>query len=621
MKPLSLLLQLPIPPVGPQSIQGNIPLAAASIAASARRQGLEASWDIELPSPGEANRLGDRGLVEAILLRRPRLLGLSCYLWNVERSLWVAAEAKRRRPELIVVVGGPEVTADNRWVLEHPAVDFAVIGEGEPAMAQLLALLAAGGPRPERVLASRGPHPDRVFPSPYVEGVLALDVDRTMFLETVRGCPFRCKYCYYPKSFDAVRFLANDQIEAALEWAVEHDAREVVLLDPTLNVRPDFESFLELLARGNPGRRFSYFGELRAEGIQPRTAELLSKAGFTEVEIGLQSTDPRVQTRMGRTIEWQRFVEGARAMLDSGIEVRTDLILGLPGDTPETVRRSIDTLHQAAAYTHAQMFHLSILPGTAFRREADQLGLVHQSRPPYYVLATPTLSLEAMVALMDEAQVAFETEFDTFPAPRLETGGGTGEPGSGTMTPATQASPGCKPREDTACPSDHASSTDRGRTSVSSATLDLDRGDGALPSAARRAQAFSLRLRSGDFRKTGQAAAAWIGRVLDENPHTTLQVVLEPSPTGLDAATSLPPVVLESLLAACYATTSYLDLFSSVHPHRLLGAKRLVIALPIGTRDALALPWIDAVADYAAILWLGGTLPEDELGPHEYTQP
>ena len=613
MKPLALLLQLPIPPIGPQSIQGNIPLAAASIAAFARRQGLGASWDIELLPPREVNRLGDQGLVEAILLRRPRLLGLSCYVWNVERSFWVAAEVKRRRPEVIVVVGGPEVTADNRWVLEYPAVDFAVIGEGEPAMAQLLATLAADGPKAERLLVSRGLQGDGVFPSPYVEGVLGLDVDRTMFLETVRGCPFHCKYCYYPKSFDAVRFLAADQIEAALGWAVEHDAREVVLLDPTLNQRPNFESFLELLARGNPGRRFSYFGELRAEGIRPRTAELLRKAGFTEVEIGLQSTDPRVQAQMGRTTQWKSFVEGARAMIDAGIEVRVDLILGLPGDTPETVRCSIDALHQTAAYTHAQMFHLSILPGTAFRREADKLGLVYQPRPPYYVLATPTLSLDAMVELMDEAQTAFETEFDSFPFPSLET--------SEVKVNSPEASMGRKPQECSANRSDNQPPTVRGMTVVSAATIDLDCEDGDLPLAAQRAQTFSLRLRSADFRRSRQATADRITRLLKDNPHTTLQVILEPNPEGLDAATSLPPVVLESLLAACYASTSYLDLFSSVHPNRLLGAKRLVIVLPIGTRDTTPVEWVDAMADYAAIVWQGGALPEAELEMHEYTQP
>ena len=66
------------------------------------------------------------------------------------------------------------------------------------------------------------------------------------------------------------------------------------------------------------------------------------------------------------------------------------------------------------------MFNLSILPGTAFRQEAEQLGLTYQPWPPYYVLQTPTLDVEQMYRLMEEAQEAFGIEFDPLPPPRLD---------------------------------------------------------------------------------------------------------------------------------------------------------------------------------------------------------
>ena len=67
-----------------------------------------------------------------------------------------------------------------------------------------------------------------------------------------------------------------------------------------MNQRKDFAELLRLLACGNPGRRFSYFGELRGEGITAATAKLLREANFTEVEVGLQSIDPEAQKRMDR---------------------------------------------------------------------------------------------------------------------------------------------------------------------------------------------------------------------------------------------------------------------------------------------------------------------------------
>ena len=111
---------------------------------------------------------------------------------------------------------------------------------------------------------------------------------------------------------------------------------------PTLNQRRNFRDFLRLLARCNPDRQFTYFGELRAEGITPEVARLLHEAGFAEVEIGLQSIDPLAMQLMDRHNNLQAFERGARAMLDLGIKVKVDLIIGLPGDTVDSVRRGID---------------------------------------------------------------------------------------------------------------------------------------------------------------------------------------------------------------------------------------------------------------------------------------
>ena len=80
-------------------------------------------------------------------------------------------------------------------------------------------------------------------------------------------------------------------------------------------------------------------------------------------------------------------------MLDEGIEVRLDMILGLPGDTCDSIRRGLDYLATGAAVFPLQIFNLSILPGTDFRRQPAGLGLEFQPRPPYYVLQTPTLDV------------------------------------------------------------------------------------------------------------------------------------------------------------------------------------------------------------------------------------
>ncbi|MGD0900529.1 MAG: radical SAM protein, partial [Thermoguttaceae bacterium] len=440
-RPLVLLVQLPVPPPSAEPIRGNVPLAAGCLKLFARRRSLEDSFRIEILPTASANTLGDQGLVEEILGRGPLLVGFTCYLWNIQRTLWIAGRLRAAEPAIRVLLGGPEITADNRWVLKRPEVDFAVFGEGEATFAELLAALGTvpvfalrkrdGPPLPFAIAGlwrAGGPPPvsrpsldslDTVS-SPYLEGILDAGDERLMLLETSRGCRYRCRFCYYPKSYRKVYTLSPERISACLRHAADRGVAEVVLLDPSLNQRPDFLGLVDLLARGNPERQFTYSAELRAEGIGPKAARAMRKANFHEVEIGLQSIDPEAQRLMGRRINLPAFERGARALLDEGISVRLDLIVGLPGDTVDSVRRGIEYLDRVRPFSELQVFNLSILPGTAFREQAQRLGLEYQARPPYYVLRTPTLDIPAMYGLMEEVQDAFGIEFDPLGPPRLE---------------------------------------------------------------------------------------------------------------------------------------------------------------------------------------------------------
>ena len=132
--------------------------------------------------------------------------------------------------------------------------------------------------------------------------------------------------------------------------------------------------------------------------------------------------------------------------------------------------------------------------------------------------------------------------------------------------------------------------------------VDLDAPDAAdLPPACARSLAFTLWLKSADFQARGAAAARLVRQFLVDNPHTTLQVILDPAgdPRHLTAET------LEALLAASHESLSYLDWFYSLHPVRLLGAKRLVVLLSPDWQEALDEAWLDEIEDRATIHWAG----------------
>jgi hypothetical protein len=590
-----LLTQLPIPPAGSQPVEGNVPLAAAYLKLLAERRGLGSLYDIQLLPPALADRLGDQALLDEILAREPAVVGFTCYAWNVERTLWLCKHLRLQRDDLHVIVGGPEITADNAWVFDSAPFHYAAIGEGEQTFCDLLSSLAGNGGMHDTPGLAVGPAFSPARPrtaianldevsSPYLAGIL--ETRDTLFLETARGCRFKCKFCYYPKGFSGNSYLSEARVRASLRHAVECGVGEVFLLDPTLNQRRDFSAFLQLLADENRARRLRFSAELRAEGIDTGVARQLAEAGFAEVEIGLQSVDPCTQQLIGRRVDLEAFRRGTRALLDAGIRTQVDLIVGLPGDTADSIRRGIDFVVDLGASRGAQVFNLSILPGTALRHEAAALGLQYQSRPPYYVLETPSLDLPTIAQLMDEAQQAFGVQYDPAPLP--------------TMTAPVAA-------EESESGAWHRRRVD----------LDSERLCSDASLASRPAHAALLWLASRDFHARRQRAAQLVGQLLSENPFTSLDVVFD----ATAAPHNLSLAALSVVHAACFGRATYLDRLYSVQSGCTRAAKRLIALLPAAARSTMSTEWIAAAADYAIVAWCGDGVAEDDLAEHEVIVP
>lgn len=388
----------------------NIPIAALYLQAYLQQQMLSKAFRIQLLPSSIQNHASDETLLREIDGIAPDLVGFSLFCWNVERSLYLARRLKERSQKdsaPLILAGGPEVTPDNA-LLHDSAVDLYVYGEGEYTLRSILEqfLEQDNDSLPVHLpgtFCSRhgemylNPPQEQAIdindtPSAYLQGLVPRRDWDEMFVESMRGCPFHCRFCYYNKRCGGIRFLAQNSVLELLQYAIDQDYREIFLLDPSFNIRPDLEELLAKMAKINPKRQVKIATELRADMIDEDLAQLLADAGIYEVELGLQSIHTDTMRQIGRIQNLDKFLRGTRAMLEQGIESKVDLIVGLPGDNLEKFKQSARWVRQQNLEEYLQVFCLSVLPGTYFREHAVELGLNYCPFPPYYLESSPEWS-------------------------------------------------------------------------------------------------------------------------------------------------------------------------------------------------------------------------------------
>lgn len=405
-----LLLQLPIPQLNYGRQTGNIPLGAACLKlAAAAVPGVS----IEILPESIVSYLADAPLIRLILSRRPDVIGFTVYCWNVRRSLYLAEKIKAHYQSRIVF-GGPEVTPDNR-LIRSDKVDFCVYGEGEAILRRLLQ------DRDLWKIGSTADSAGAIFksaPSPYPGGLLEPAIENMMLLETQRGCPYHCGYCYYNKSRERMTVKDEPLVLEGVQWALEQDLSELFLLDPSLNIRPGLKNLLRKIAGMNRNKTLALLSEIRAEAVDAEAADLFAAAGFSWFEIGLQTTNAQALKIMNRPTDLQKFLTGAVNLKQRDITPAIDLIAGLPGDDLSGFKRSVDFITENELQKDIQVFPLSVLPGTDFREKSRQLGLRYEPEPPYPVIETPTFSREDMLLAFDYAEVMFDVCL--YPLPDLD---------------------------------------------------------------------------------------------------------------------------------------------------------------------------------------------------------
>jgi radical SAM superfamily enzyme YgiQ (UPF0313 family) len=325
----------------------------------------------------------------------PRLIGFSCYIWNITAILRVCRMLKKDNPDITIVLGGPEVSPRAQEIMaQEKAIDAVVRGEGEAAFSELVARMGkglsgvAGVSFREGKKITHNPARSRItglsrIPSPYLNNTIDLTAKGIMDipLETARGCSFCCGYCYYHKSFPGMRYFSLSRVEKEFKQILAHEPKEVYLMDATFNANPRrAKQILRLFIKHNISS--SLHVELKAELVDEELAGLLRNANCQNIEIGIQSTNPKTLRAVNRSFNRERFKKGIGLLNKYNIFHEIQLIDALPYQSYADLKKSLDWLY-ALRPARVTIFPLAVLPGTSLRENSGRYGIVYDPRPPY----------------------------------------------------------------------------------------------------------------------------------------------------------------------------------------------------------------------------------------------
>ena len=361
-------------------------------------------------------------ITEAILLHEPRIVGFGVYIWNVEQTTEVVALLKRIRPELIIILGGPEVSYETDDQEIVALADHVITGEADVKFAEVCRQLLED--RRPRLSWQTGLWPvetagdcclpgqagrlsSKIIPaelptltqlaSPYDFYTDEDLAHRVVYVEASRGCPFTCEFCL--SSLDLpVRTFPLDGFLAAMQRLLDRGATQFKFVDRTFNLHlPTSMGILQFfLDRWRDGL-FLHF-EMIPDRLPEQLRALIRKfpPGAVQFEVGIQTFDDATSKNISRRQNLERLADNLRFLREeTGVHVHADLIVGLPGEGMESFGRGFDRL-VALGPQEIQVGILKRLRGTPIVRHDAEFAMRYAPHPPYEILATREISFPDM---------------------------------------------------------------------------------------------------------------------------------------------------------------------------------------------------------------------------------
>ncbi|MBQ7760890.1 MAG: DUF4080 domain-containing protein [Clostridia bacterium] len=362
-------------------------------------------------------------IIEEICSHNFDLIGFSTYIWNKDYVIEIAKRIKKIR-NCVVVLGGPEVSYNAEEVLDkHEFVDYILSGEGEESFARLVK-----GEKPQEIEGLCYRENGKIIvkppailqaspPNPYTDEYFKNLNGRIAYIETSRGCPFRCAFCLSGRC-GGVRFFDINEAKDNILKLAKSGTKTIKFIDRTFNAdrkraRELFEFIIDHFREKNEGRVCFHF-EIEGELIDEETLSILKKApkGLIQFEIGIQSFNEKTLEAINRKTNLPKLVENIKKIIEMGnIDVHVDLIAGLTYESLASFEKGFNFAFSLRP-NMLQLGFLKLLHGADMRENKEKYPCVHFDSTPYEVKSTSWMS-EAELKKLHLLEDVFEKAYNS----------------------------------------------------------------------------------------------------------------------------------------------------------------------------------------------------------------
>ena len=351
---------------------------------------------------------------ERIIEQKPFAVGLSCYIWNITKTLELCRIIKSRL-DVPIILGGPEVSYRAKNILENYSfVDYVLSGEGEESFPLLLDTIYDKGDfskvnglsyrNGDDVVSIPEKECKGTPPSPYSDKYFENLNGRITYLETSRGCPYRCAFCLSGRC-SPLRFFDMDYVKDAIIKLANSGTKTVKFVDRTFNANAkrcnDIISFILCNYKNTIPEGVCFHFEIAGDIITEDTFNLLetAPAGLFQLEIGMQSFNEETLKSINRKTNTEKLIENIKRLVSfNNMHIHIDLIAGLTGEDLKSFERSFNIGYSLKAHM-LQMGFLKLLYGADMREDKEKYPCEYTQEPPYEVTETPWLSEGEIVSL------------------------------------------------------------------------------------------------------------------------------------------------------------------------------------------------------------------------------